>query len=522
MSDEEFQDKLIPSKEEPKALAAGGDDSDSESESEENGVIGTSSSSENSAAERNGVTMNNAGVTNGFTTDDTDEEDDEKVPVTNGLLETEPKKATTDSLSSDTEEDSESRNEPDSSKDGDLNDGVSIKSKMAPAAYDDDDNFDDLLADLPEDDNEGAPAAIEASPELVEEEEETTDDRSKSPSSPIRSPSPDQEQERTRSPTPERKDSRGSDGSSSFDERASSLSPEPPKVIAAPAPKVTSPLSPGPLAPSQPRASPIAKIYTDKIVNSVDSDSEEATGKVVRQKPAGDITQIYTQKLVNSQESPKPERAKFVRPSRDITQLYTAALHKEDRSPSRVEGLPKRTGDITKLYTGGLGGADGGKAFKGKPNDERTNPTKHNMSTAMDKEGIKEAYMEVMSDGNGIEWATFIFKGNKLEVTAKGSQFNEFKSQFGPDDRGFGYIKIMTGDEMSKRSKFVMVTWVGSNVSVMKKAKMSTDKALVKDIIQNLSVEVQCENANEISEERFKTEVVRAGGANYGTGVRDK
>ena len=37
---------------------------------------------------------------------------------------------------------------------------------------------------------------------------------------------------------------------------------------------------------------------------------------------------------------------------------------------------------------------------------------------------------------------------------------------------------------MSKRSKFVMCTWVGPNVSVMKKAKMSTDKALMKDIIQ--------------------------------------
>ena len=47
------------------------------------------------------------------------------------------------------------------------------------------------------------------------------------------------------------------------------------------------------------------------------------------------------------------------------------------------------------------------------------------------------------------------------------------------------HLKIFqTGDEMSKRSKFVMVTWVGSNVSVMKKAKMSTDKALMKDIIQ--------------------------------------
>ncbi len=43
---------------------------------------------------------------------------------------------------------------------------------------------------------------------------------------------------------------------------------------------------------------------------------------------------------------------------------------------------------------------------------------------------------------------------------------------------------IQTGDEMSKRSKFVFLTWVGSNVSVMKKAKMSTDKLLMKEIIQ--------------------------------------
>ena len=37
---------------------------------------------------------------------------------------------------------------------------------------------------------------------------------------------------------------------------------------------------------------------------------------------------------------------------------------------------------------------------------------------------------------------------------------------------------------MSKRAKFIFVTWVGPSVSVMKKAKMSTDKALMKDIIQ--------------------------------------
>ena len=45
-------------------------------------------------------------------------------------------------------------------------------------------------------------------------------------------------------------------------------------------------------------------------------------------------------------------------------------------------------------------------------------------------------------------------------------------------------IFFQTGDELSKRAKFVLVTWVGPSVSVMKKAKMSTDKALMKDIIQ--------------------------------------
>lgn len=44
-------------------------------------------------------------------------------------------------------------------------------------------------------------------------------------------------------------------------------------------------------------------------------------------------------------------------------------------------------------------------------------------------------------------------------------------------------IFFQTGDEMSKRSKFLLVTWVGTEVSPIKKAKMSTDKALVKEIL---------------------------------------
>jgi len=40
------------------------------------------------------------------------------------------------------------------------------------------------------------------------------------------------------------------------------------------------------------------------------------------------------------------------------------------------------------------------------------------------------------------------------------------------------------GDEMSKRAKFVLITWIGVNVSALKRAKVSTDKTFVKAVIQ--------------------------------------
>jgi len=512
MSDTE-RDQISPVPVSPRKLKGDVDSSDDESSEIVNGGTDSSSTDNGEHLGTNGVTNR----VNGSATDSEEEMEENEPrhhePVTNGNGFTEdgepefkPKKAA-DSDSSDTEDEPESDVDSEGEIVGkmdqiDMNDG-----HRASKVQDDQDDFEnEPIVKI----TETAP-----SPEPIESFSPEPHDRH----TPERSPSPEeashksQSPDRSRSPTPDRKDSRGSHGSSSYDEeRASSLSPEPPKVIAAPTSKLTSPVSP----PSSQNKGAISKIYTEALVN--DSDGEDGPAKAPRAKPANDITQIYTQKIAEA-ESPKPERAKFSKPNKDITQLYTAAFNKDDGSKGEPV-KPKRNENITKLYTGGFG-KEPEKAFKGKPNDEVTNPRKHNMATAVDKEAIKEAYNEVMADKNGVEWAAFTFTDNKLGVTATGDDFDSFKSHFGPDDRGFGYIKIMTGDEMSKRSKFVFCTWVGPNVSVMKKAKMSTDKALMKEIIQNLSVELQIENANEFSMDHFKAEVDKAGGARYGTGVRD-
>lgn len=48
----------------------------------------------------------------------------------------------------------------------------------------------------------------------------------------------------------------------------------------------------------------------------------------------------------------------------------------------------------------------------------------------------------------------------------------------------YGYVRFETGDEMSRRAKFAFITWIGPNVSPLKKAKVSTDKAFVKEIVR--------------------------------------
>lgn len=50
------------------------------------------------------------------------------------------------------------------------------------------------------------------------------------------------------------------------------------------------------------------------------------------------------------------------------------------------------------------------------------------------------------------------------------------------DERVYAFLRVETGDEMSKRQKFALIVWVGPQVSAMKKAKMSTEKAFVKQV----------------------------------------
>ncbi|CDQ64520.1 coactosin-like protein [Salvelinus alpinus] len=137
------------------------------------------------------------------------------------------------------------------------------------------------------------------------------------------------------------------------------------------------------------------------------------------------------------------------------------------------------------------------------------------MATRIDKEACREAYNLVRDDNTEINWAAFKYEGHMIVPAGQGTDYEEFKSQCTDDVRLFGFVRITTGDAMSKRAKFTLITWIGENVSGLQRAKISTDKTLVKDIVQNFAKEFMISDPRELEEDYIRTELKKAGGANY-------
>ncbi|MEQ2168917.1 Coactosin-like protein, partial [Goodea atripinnis] len=108
-------------------------------------------------------------------------------------------------------------------------------------------------------------------------------------------------------------------------------------------------------------------------------------------------------------------------------------------------------------------------------------------------------------------------QGNLAVTRASGvgnsSGFQTFSGS--NDGRLFGFVRFTTGDAMSKRAKFTLITWIGENVSGLQRAKISTDKTLVKDVVQNFAKEFMISDPRELEEEYLRMELKKAGGANY-------
>uniref|UniRef100_A0A8V0XP83 Coactosin-like protein n=1 Tax=Gallus gallus TaxID=9031 RepID=A0A8V0XP83_CHICK len=107
------------------------------------------------------------------------------------------------------------------------------------------------------------------------------------------------------------------------------------------------------------------------------------------------------------------------------------------------------------------------------------------MATKIDKEACREAYNLVRDDATEVNWVTFKYNGSTIVPGDQGVDYETFKRKCTDDVRLFGFVRFTTGDAMSKRVKFALITWIGEDVSGLQRAKTGTDKTLVKEVVQN-------------------------------------
>jgi len=130
---------------------------------------------------------------------------------------------------------------------------------------------------------------------------------------------------------------------------------------------------------------------------------------------------------------------------------------------------------------------------------------------------IAQAYADVRSDASETTWVVLKYVDkNTIGVAATGAgTVDDLKAHLPQGDVGYAYLRVTTGDNESKRAKFVLVAWVPDDAPVLRKAKQSVHKADVKSIFKEFALEVLAAEADELNHDKIVAQVVKAGGANY-------
>jgi len=108
-------------------------------------------------------------------------------------------------------------------------------------------------------------------------------------------------------------------------------------------------------------------------------------------------------------------------------------------------------------------------------------------------------------------------KAAEMSLTATGTGgVAELAAALKTDQVAFAYLRMnVSNDPMSNRSKFVLVSWCGPEVKVMRKARHSTYASEIKKILQSYAIEKYVTDRFELTEQDLILSLRKAMGANY-------
>eukprot|EP00010_Vexillifera_abyssalis_P007591 CAMPEP_0201550004 /NCGR_PEP_ID=MMETSP0173_2-20130828/6429_1 /ASSEMBLY_ACC=CAM_ASM_000268 /TAXON_ID=218659 /ORGANISM="Vexillifera sp., Strain DIVA3 564/2" /LENGTH=169 /DNA_ID=CAMNT_0047959873 /DNA_START=103 /DNA_END=612 /DNA_ORIENTATION=+ len=134
---------------------------------------------------------------------------------------------------------------------------------------------------------------------------------------------------------------------------------------------------------------------------------------------------------------------------------------------------------------------------------------------------ITATWDKITSENDDTNWMLLSPKsGSKsdLEVVGSGSGgLNEMKETLDEGRIMFGLLKVVGVDEKetttSRRAKYVFITFIGSKVSVLVKARVSIQKGQVTPLFHGVQIFVDISGVDELEPKVIADKLIASGGA---------
>jgi len=137
-----------------------------------------------------------------------------------------------------------------------------------------------------------------------------------------------------------------------------------------------------------------------------------------------------------------------------------------------------------------------------------------------DRGSVDEALGEVRNANSTVDWASFTYEGNNtgngsIVLDGKGEGGLAALANFLQDDHiSYNLLRVIDIIDDHPTIKFVFITWIGTAVKFMQKAKITPHKGAVTSFIGQAHVSITAENLSEMTDEIVMNKVKDASGSN--------
>ena len=112
-------------------------------------------------------------------------------------------------------------------------------------------------------------------------------------------------------------------------------------------------------------------------------------------------------------------------------------------------------------------------------------------------------------DNESDTWCLVTFQEDELKLSKKGKDYAKLVELLGPDDMSFAYAKLNIGDEVTRKDKFILIVWVGSGISAVKKGRMMVPRATIDEIFSQRAKVLEASEPEDLDKAAIISDLVK-------------